>query len=226
MIDYKYKYLKYKKKYLLGAGKNRSRNRNRNTNTNKKNNSTESSIFQLTTVGWTRDIYLENIENRQNFLSLLEDCFENDNAEEYKLEELNSNDWILLMKKKGEILEDGEILGCLSYEINEIDNKFVMEISNICSFVSLEYKGICKYLLSNFLKKNTDIDIFTLKVKNDNLGAINCYKSCGFIEKSDDDLSEEEILEKYDLNIIKMECKKKNINVFDDSIIIEREIVL
>ena len=218
MVDYKYKYLKYKKKYLLGAGKNRSRNRN----TNKKNNSTESSIFQLTSVGWTRDTYLENIENRQNFLSLLEDCFENDNAEQYKLEELNSIDWILLIKKKGEILEEGEILGCLSYEINQIDNKLVMEISNICSFVSLKYKGICKYLLSNFLKKNTDIDIFTLKVKNDNLGAINCYLSCGFLEKDDKDLSEEEKLEKEQLNIIKMECKKKNIIVFDDSIIMER----
>ena len=115
--------------------------------------------------------------------------------------------------KKGEILQEGEILGCLSYEINEIYNNFVVEISNICSFVSLKYKGICKYLLSNFLK-NTDINIFTLKVKNDNLGAINCYQSCGFEIKSEED------------NIIEMECKKKKllylmiVLLWKDSIII------
>ena len=98
--------------------------------------------------------------------------------------------------KKGEILEEGEILGCLSYEINEIDNNFVVEISNIYSFVSLKYKGICKYLLGNFLK-NTDINIFTLKVKNDNLGAIKCYQSCSFEIKSEEN------------NIIEMVFKKK-----------------
>jgi len=213
MIDYKYKYLKYKKKYLLGAGKNRSKNKNKN----KKNNRTKSSIYKITSVGWTKD-YLEDIENRQNFLSLLEFCFRNDNSEPYKLEELNSIDWILLMKEE-------EILGCLSYETIEINNNFVVEISNICSFVSDKYKGICKYLLSNFLE-DTEVNTFTLKVKEDNGGAINCYESCGFIEKLEDDLSEEEMLEKKELNIIKMECKKRNINVFDDSIIIEREIVL
>lgn len=220
MIDYKYKYLKYKKKYLLGAGKNKSRNKKNNKNkknSTKKNNRTKSSIYEIKSVGWTKD-YLENIENRQNFLLLLEFCFQNDNSEPYKLEELNLIDWILLMK-------EGEIFGCLSYETIEINNNFVVEISNICSFVSDKYKGICKYLLSNFLE-DTEVNTFTLKVKNDNGGAINCYESCGFIEKSEEDLSEEEILEKKDLNIIKMECKKRNINVFDDSIIIEREIVL
>ena len=192
---YKNKYLKYKKKYLNINGGNKKKNKKQNNTSNKKQNII-SSKFQLIPDYKSRK-YLNNIDNANYFLSLLEICFENDNDEQFNLNNVNLNNWILLM-------DNEEIIGCLSYDFND---DLSIKISNVCNFSS-KYRGICKYLVSNFLIMYQN-NYYYLYVNNNNIGAIRCYESCGFQKISEEN------------NIIKMLCEKKNIIVFDDSIIKE-----
>jgi len=143
-----------------------------------------SSKFQLIRDYKSRK-YLNNIDNANYFLSLLQICFENDNDEQFNLNNINLNNWILLM-------DNEEIIGCLSYDFND---DLSIEISNVCNF-SLKYRGICKYLVSNFLIMYQN-NYYYLYVNNNNIGAIRCYESCGFQKISEEN------------NIIKMSCEKK-----------------